>query len=466
MGLDVARDPDILSSHLTDASQLPGSAVGLARCASVDDVREALSWARDRRVGVTTQGLLSGLAGGAVPDGTLAIDTRGLSGVVDLDPARRRVRVRAGTVLADLKAEVAAAGLFYGPDPTSEGECSVGGSIATNASGARSLRYGATAAWVEALTVVKANGDIATLARGGAEKAATFQPPLVDPVAQVVGSEGRLCVIVEAELRLERPPERVSAMVVLFAEGALELRLLPFVEMARAHTAPPGLRTCELFDATALDIVKEASAQSGRGVRLPAGAKAALYLEIATDDDVHDDVVERWFAIVAEGSSLANDTLVLSTSAELNAFRALRHAVPATLNERAARAKANGGGKVSTDWAVPRSRLAEMIPWADRRASELATRIPGLAWLRFGHIGNGHPHYNLLAPDAEARVEAKRVGEDMARQAVALGGVVSAEHGVGRIKRALAWELLPLESQLLLDALERAWDPAGLFRRA
>ena len=171
-------------------------------------------------------------------------------------------------------------------------------------------------------------------------------------------------------------------------------------------------------------------------------------------------VMEAWWALLGDSpGARPDDTVIASDHNQQETLRLLRHAVPATLNEEGRRFQAVGGKKVSTDWAVPFEHLAGLMTDSDRWLDE--AKIERVA--RYGHVGDGHPHYNLIVHDAEEAARAAVVVDRMCRRACELGGTVTAEHGVGKVKRRYAqYRFSPLQLTLM-KAVKRALDPQGIL---
>jgi FAD/FMN-containing dehydrogenase len=306
---------------------------------------------------------------------------------------------------------------------------------------------------VRALTVLLASGEQLDLRRPLLEKNTVGYPITHDPVEWFVGSEGTLGVVVEAELALQPLPAQVLGIMVPFARDA---DALAFVVAARRSSAVHP-RCLEYFDQGAMDIARTAEGSSGWASE----ATAMVYMEETGADEAHDTELplDEWLALAEAHHALAEDIKVYdSPSSQLEA-RKLRHAVPATMNERGAARRPFGGRKVSTDWAVPYPRLAEALIIARRLADEAG--IPrGIA---YGHAGNGHPHQNFIAHDADELQRIEQVVYATLREVIAMGGTVAAEHGIGKLKRR--W--LPLQAselqQRVMRALKHELDPLGLL---
>jgi glycolate oxidase len=360
--------------------------------------------------------------------------------------------VQCGALVSDVKRAAAELGLTWAPDPTSEAESTVGGAIACNASGPRTLWYGPTRRHVRGLRVALADGRVLAVHRDAVEKNTAGYPLAQDQVDWFIGSEGTLGIVLEAELALVPRPTTVIGLTVPFAG---ECAALEFVAAAR-ETAPLAPRCIEYFDAAAAAIAEDSDRTDA-----PGGASRCLvYTEqVVRDGETRDGVLDVWLALCESRAALTEDIQVFEGDASLARARAMRHAVPATMNERGARARAAGGRKVSTDWAVPYRSLPAAVA-AVRRIAEKAGLAPAVT---YGHAGNGHPHQNYIASDAEDLERMEQVVGQTLRHIVAMGGTIAAEHGIGKLKRR--WLPLQLSSVQLdvMRALKHALDPAALL---
>jgi len=426
-------EPD--SPYLTDASGYRGSAERVFVPESEKEIAEILGIASAARVPVTIAGAGTGLTGGRVPQTGWVISLERLR-KVEVHPGY--AICGPGVLLRDLQA-AAAPRQFYAPDPTENG-ASVGGSIATNASGSRSFLYGPTRRHVRALRVILATGETLALRRG--EKA-TFDMPVIpapdtikntagyylrpgiDYMDLFIGSEGTLGVITEAELSLLPVPESLVAGVLFFESDERALRS---VDVWRPT---PGLRMLEYLDAASLDLLRPGFPE------IPAEACACLLIEGENDDWLDDFAgtqglfLERsWFAAGA---------------ADRERFRCFRHALPEAVNDLVRR---RGLTKMGSDFAVPLGRNREML----RIYRETLDReFPG-QYVIFGHIGDAHLHVNVLPANDGEWQRASVLMTEFARRVVELGGTVSAEHGLGKRKRHL------LEIQYTAAEIEKMKD--------
>lgn len=326
----------------------------------------------------------------------------------------------------------------------------MGGAVACNASGARSLRYGATRPYVRALRVALACGEVVTLRRPMLEKNTVGYALAHDPIDWFVGSEGTLGVILEVELSLVPLPESVVGLALPFAD---EAGALAFVAAAREETTVHP-RCLEFFDERALAIARAADGTAGWAL----GAGALVYVEEVPPAGVAP-ALDDWLALAERHGATIDDARVYEGESALRDARRIRHAVPAHMNARGDACRPDGGRKVSTDWAVPYRRLGEALQLARGFADDAGIEQA----VSYGHAGNGHPHQNFIAHDAEELASIQRVVEATLREVLALGGTVAAEHGIGKLKRK--WLSLQMTSLQLraMQAIKHELDPAGIL---
>ena len=445
-----SRDADVRNAYAADASGLVLVPDAVARPASAADVSALLVEATASRTPVTPAGAQTSTTAASITDRGVLLSLRAMTRVIDIDVTARTVRCEPGVLVGDLKRACAAQGLLLPLDPTSEEECTVGGAVACNASGARSLRYGATRPHVRALRVVLADGTDTELRRTALEKNTVGYQLAHDPVDWFVGSEGTLGVVVEAELALLPMPHAVVGLAVPFAAEQDALR---FVVAAR-DSATLSPRCLEFFDVRALAIARGAE----EGGRWAEGAQAMVYTEESPRGDA-EPALDDWLALAESHGALIDDVRVFEGEGPLREARRLRHAVPAHMNERGNARRPFGGRKVSTDWAVPYAALSRALQRARAFADEAGIEQA----VSYGHAGNGHPHQNFIAHDGDELARIQTVVERTLREVIALGGTVAAEHGIGKIKQKwLALQMTPLQVGVM-RAVKRELDPHGLL---
>jgi glycolate oxidase len=423
----------------------------VARMETIADIVDVVRLAAGLGSSVTPAGSQTSMTGASITDRGILVSLAAMNRVLDVDVKQRLARVEPGVTIGQLNRELATAELMFAPDPTSEQDATIGGAIACNASGARSLYYGPTRRHVNALRVVHADGEVATYRRSRPEKNTVGFAAAQDPVDWFVGSEGTLGIVAEAELSLVPIPAHVVGLAIPFRDEASALR---FVVSARNGESGRNARCLEFFDKTALGIAATSinSSWSDSG--------AMIYLEDdAGETSGLDDVMSAWLETAERFGALSDDIRIFDGAQALREARTMRHAVPATMNERGVAQMKNGGRKVSTDWAVPYARLNEALD-----ASRAAVESNGASFpVTYGHAGNGHPHQNFIAhgPD-ELRVINASIEETL-RCVIQMGGTVSAEHGLGKLKQAwLGLQLSPRQIAIM-RAMKQTLDPKGLF---
>ena len=443
------------SPYFEDASGFRGHAERVIVALDEAAVIAALRDSSAAGVPVTIAGAGTGVTGARVPQGGWVLS---LEKLTRLEIHRGYAVAGAGVILRDLHAAAQASGQFYPPDPT-ETSASIGGTIATNASGSRSLQYGATRRWIERLRVVLADGQLLDIGRGNTidfdpgtmplpsvtkNTAGYLLRPGMDWIDLFTGSEGTLGVITEARLRLLPAPAGVLAGVVFFPNDELALDA---VEEWRAHAAP---RMLEYFDAPSLELLRR------RFPEIPATVGSAILFEqeLGAEDD--PDTSEGWLARIEAAGGLEESWLAVSL-ADRERFRRFRHALPEMVNDAVRR---NGTLKMGTDHAVPFARNREMLAYYRRRLNQ---EFPG-RYVIFGHIGDAHVHVNML-PEAGEAPRATALLEEFARQAVAFGGTVSAEHGLGKRKANLLRLQYTPEQLETMRRVKQRLDPQNLLGR-
>jgi FAD/FMN-containing dehydrogenase len=301
---------------------------------------------------------------------------------------------------------------------------------------------------VRGLTVATIGGELLELRRPALEKNTVGYAPMHDLVDWFTGSEGTLGVIVAAELTLLPLPARVTGLAFPFRS---ERAALAFVADARER-ATPAPRCLEYMDVRALEIARTAAADPAWA----AEAAALVYAEVDGDDAPE---LDDWLALAESHDAMVDDIRVYEGEGALRDARRLRHAIPATMNERGARRRPFGGRKVSTDWAVPYRKLGEALALARQEIAARGLEAP----VTYGHAGNGHPHQNFIAADADELARITDAVTATLHHVLRLGGTVAAEHGIGKLKaRWLPLQVSPLQLALM-RAAKRELDPRNLL---
>lgn len=479
-----------IQNYLHDASFIPGAwADRLVIPESADEAAEILKEANEKQIAVTISGARTGTVGGAVPFGGWIVSMERLNKVRSIDKESMTAAVGAGVLLGDLQKAVEAEGLFYPPNPT-EWSCQIGGNIATNASGARSFKYGATRDYVRALKVILPTGETLDLRRGecAADESGlitlntdggrtirlpspTYKRPNVtknasgyfagkklDAIDLFIGSEGTLGVVVEAELALIAKPDGFFSGIVFFADSG---DLLAFVDAARdlsllRRRAPAGgsdidATLIEYFDANSLRFIAE------RFPETPSGMAGAIFFEQETNAEKEDAVFSAWNELIERHHGDVDRSWFATNDEDREKMRKFRHAMPLAANERFAR---NGFKKVSTDMAVPVDRFRSLL-----RFYEDICEASGIEHVIFGHIGDCHLHLNLFPKTQVENEKARHIYGRCIAQAIMLGGTVSAEHGIGKLKRKYLEVMMGERYLNEMAAIKKALDPNGILGR-
>ena len=475
--MHVKTAADDLQDYLTDASNMQGGhASKLCFPESIEEIQQILREANESKTPVTISGARTGTVGGAIPFGGIVISMERMNRIVRIDKQSRRAIVRPGVILGDFQKAVEAEGLFYPPDPT-EWSCQIGGTVATNASGSRSFKFGATREYVIGLTVILGSGDLLRLKRGEPNrisfKQSTYVRPNVrknvsgyfnqvplDPIDLFIGSEGTLGVVAEIELSLLPKPEGFFSGVVFFEK---EPRLLAFVEEVRAasfasRTSEQAARgpavdasLLEYFDDKALSFISE------KFPEVPSGMAGAIYFEQETTAENEDQLFEKWNELLEKHNADIDRSWFTTTEQDREKMRAFRHALPVSVNERIVKF---GQRKVGTDMAVPDQNFPSFLKFYKDTLD-----ASGLDYVIFGHIGDCHLHANILPKNEFEADQARHLYGRFVAQAVMLGGTVSAEHGIGKLKRKYLNVMMGERYLNEMAELKKALDPRCILGR-
>lgn len=459
-----------VQSYLADASFIrDGHADRVVFPETIEDVVEVLVAANRDRIPVTTSGAGTGTVGGRVAFGGIVLATDRLNRIRKIERGGYAV-AEAGVILSDFQRAVESEGLLYPPDPTERG-CFLGGTVATNASGARTFKYGPTRNYIAGLKVVLASGEVLDLKRGevradaqgrmragsidvqlpdyrmpATRKNATgyFVAPQMDAVDLFIGSEGTLGVICEITARLLPKPEGLLSGVVFFAN---EADVLALVAEVRAHV---DARAIEFFDGESLNFLRQ------KYPAIPQEAVAAIFFEQETTASSEESVLEQWLALLDQHHALA-DSWFATGATDQARLREFRHQLPVLMNEWFARYRQR---KVSTDMAVPDDAFPGLF-----RLYQNTLRDSGLRYTIFGHIGDNHVHVNILPRDDAEGSRARELYVQFLKHAAAVGGTLSAEHGVGKLKREYLHLFYSDEQLRQMAAIKHAFDPRGILGR-
>lgn len=447
---------EIPISYLEDASGYQGEAEALFVPETEAQLLDLLRRAHEEDVPVTVVGSGTGVAGGRCAHGGWVLSVEKFR---KLEISQGSARVGAAIALKELQAAALASGQFYAPDPT-EYSAALGGTIATNASGSRSFRFGDTRRHVLALKVALIDGTLLELRRGQPapfpipaipmpattkHSAGYWLKPGMDYLDLFVGSEGTLGVVLEAEVKLLPDPKHLLTGVVFFSDDEAALAAVDTWRQV------PLLRMLEYIDDGSIRLLRP------KYPEIPGIAHAALLIEQELDSEDSPEV-DAWLERLDEAHALSEASWFAGNAADRERFRRFRHALPESVNDIVRR---NGFLKLGSDYAVPIAKNREMM--ACYRA-KLEQEFPD-HYVIFGHIGDAHVHVNILPTSHKEFERGKELMLQFARDAVNLGGTVGAEHGLGKRKAHLL-KLQYTEQQLAaMMAVKRRLDPKWLLGR-
>ncbi len=432
LGSDVVvTDPDVMDAYRHDRAMTvePGHPWAVVRARCTDDVVVTMEVASAHAVPVVTRGAGTGLSGGSsAVDGSITLSTRAMDDVV-IDPAAMTATVRPGALNAEVKAAASEHGLWYPPDPSSFEICSIGGNLATNAGGLCCVKYGVTTDYVLGLEVVLAAGTVLRLGGSTIKDVAGL-----DLKRLFVGSEGTLGIITEATLRLRPLPPASCTVVATFddtvAAGEAVTRIM-------ASIRPAAL---EMMDAAAVAAVESVKSM---------GLESVGALLLAQTDSGEDDAIRIEACCRTAG---AGYTAVTSDQDEGEMLMAARRmAIPCV--ERL-------GSVLIEDVGVPLPQIPALLAEVAEIAERHDTAIPVI-----GHAGDGnfHPLVTFDPRDDDARTRAAMAFDDVMSAALALGGTITGEHGVGSLKVRHLAEQLGDDVMAVSRAIKATLDPAGIL---
>ncbi len=428
-------DADLLEGFRRDRSAAaePGRPLALAQPTSTAEVSLLLRAASRHRVPVVPRGAGTGLSGGAnAIDGCLILSLAKMDRILEIDAENAVAVVQPGLLNGALKLATSEQGLWYAPDPSSFEICSIGGNLATNAGGLRCMSLGITRQHVLGAEVVLASGEVMRLGGRTIKRRAGY-----DLLSLFIGSEGTLGVTTEATLRLR--PRPVVESVALAAFPTIEGAGRAVIAITRSRLRVVALELMDDVTVAALEAWKP------YGLDTTAAATLLVELESATPADL--DALREICA--HEG---APEVMNAETPQEQEWLMAGRRAAIVALEAR--------GATIIDDVIVPRTRIPDLF-----RLTRQASARHGLAVAVFGHAGDGNFHPTIVydRADPAALVRAMTVADELMRAAIALGGSITGEHGVGVLKKHLLAEELDPQALALMRRIKTLLDPAGIL---
>ena len=501
------------AEYLKDESRSVGEAESISFPVSEDEVRAIVREEYEKGHRITVQGARTGLAAAAVPHGGHILNLSKMDHVTALrkgTDGKFYITVEPGAILSQVKKFIesrkfnqtgwseeskkafiefsAAAEQLLTPDPT-EASATLGGMVSCNASGARSYLYGPTRGRVNAIRVVLCDGDVIALERGrvfaeGRKLTLTteggrlisvdlptytlpktknasgyFIADDMDAIDLFIGSDGTLGVITSIELELLPMPATIWGVTCFFAE---ESQAVKFVQTVREEIR--NLSSLEYFDGKALNLLRKQKEESTAFAQLPLIAPeygCAVYTEVHCGTEA--EATEGLFAIgeaMEKCGGSEENTWVARNASERDILYFFRHATPESVNMTIDKRKKIDPiiTKLGSDMSVPDIYLSEVIEMYEKDLGE-----GGFDYVKFGHIGNNHLHVNILPRNGEEYKAGKELFKKWAKRVTEMGGAVSAEHGVGKLKADFLKVMYGPEHIHEMALLKQKFDPKGLL---
>ena len=422
----IKTDKDFIKSYFEDSSNLKGGyADGVVFPESIEELSEFVSRANANKTPITVSGGGTSTTGSRIPFGGMVISLEKFNKLISISKDDMCAVVQSGLPVEDFKKSCEKEGLFYACHPT-EKSAFLGGTISTNASGARSFKYGPTRHHVKRLKMVLSSGAVLEVERG--HKILTRTDPIVpiptykipkvknsagyyagegtDYIDLFIGQEGTLSIIVEAQLVLPKMPYKIFSSFVFFKD---EKDSWSFARDARGSDA----LSIEYFDCNALKLLRN------KTELVPEDAKAAIFFEQELTESSPDAILDGWMSMISKHNASPDDTWVAMTQNEAEKFNQLRHSIPEAVNDIV---RANGFRKFSTDIAVPEENFSDLMNfYADTLKAQSVEHIV------FGHIGECHLHVNLLPKNEKELKVSEEICLAFVKKGVSLGGTVSAD---------------------------------------
>ncbi|WP_091148678.1 FAD-binding oxidoreductase [Novosphingobium sp. CF614] len=448
----LTRDPDLIAPWLTDwRGRFTGRACAMASPGSTGELAELVRLCAAHGVPIVPQGGNSGMSGGATPDESgdaVLLSLRRMNAIREIDGEARRVTCEAGVVLQTLHEAVEARDLRFPLTLGGKGSATVGGLISTNAGGSQVLRHGSMRALVLGLEAVLADGQVFSTLTPLKKDNRGF-----DLKQLLIGSEGTLGIVTAATLKLlPAVAERVVIWAGIPSLGAARALLLHCEDMAG-----DALEGFEVMPRASLEAVLHHLPAA----RSPLAGSHAWYalIEVVADRSTVATLRERCEAMMAEAfeKGLLEDAAMSASEAQAEAFWLLRESVAPAERER--------GPAVQHDISVPVEKMPEFV---EATAPMIEAEWPGTEAVAFGHLGDGNVHYHIIAPDvADGLAWQQNEGKAISRRVHDLvtqwGGSISAEHGIGQLKREELARLGDPVALSMLRAVKHALDPQGLL---
>ncbi|MBK8944841.1 MAG: FAD-binding oxidoreductase [Ignavibacteriae bacterium] len=470
----VKTDKSEFENYLCDASNIKGICEKVYFPENKNEIVEILKFANKEKIKVTVSAARTGLTGGSVPENGILISLEKLNKIILFDEKNKFIIVEPGILLSELQKIVESKNLFYPPDPT-ETNSSIGGNVATNASGARTFKYGSTRNFVEELGIILPNGEEITLKRGEnisenylgkiitnenhkieiaipeyempkvKHAAGYYTKKNMDLIDLFIGSEGTLGIITSIKLKLIDLPKQILSMIIFFDSEVNSFSFLGEIkEKCKNANSLIDVREIEFFDENSLKLLID------EFPNIPENSKSAIWIEQElenNEDEVLDEITE---IITKYDGNLENIWFAIDGN-ERNKMKLFRHSIALKVNDIISQ---RGLKKVGTDNAVPDDKFYEFYKYTCGLIKE-----NNLDYVVYGHIGNSHLHFNMLPKSKNELDLSRKLYGEICKFSTILGGTISAEHGIGKYKRDFLLNMFGEENILKMANLKKSLDP-------
>ncbi|PID63142.1 MAG: dehydrogenase [Ignavibacteriae bacterium] len=468
-------------TYLTDAANFKGNCNKLIIPENEDELLSIVKDAYQNNITLTISGARTGLNGGCVPNNGILISTEKLNKIISFNETEKTIIVQPGFMLSDLQNFVEEKNLFYPPDPT-ENNCTIGGTVANNSSGARSFKYGSTRNFIKSLKIILSNGEKIFLKRNQIisdqnsliiktqtnklldiklprykqpnvkNTAGYFNKSGMDAIDLFIGSEGTLGIIYEIELQLIELPKNILSMIIFFEN---EQDIFSFVSEMKSLSLNSesiiDFREIEFIDDNALNLIKTDYPN------IPTNSKGAIWIEQEYNKKDEDDLIFEIQELIEKHNGNEENIWFAFDNNEREKLIAFRHQIPLSVNEIISRRNLV---KVGTDTAVPDNKLVDFYNFACQ-----IIKKNEIEYVVYGHIGDSHLHFNMLPKNNAELLAAKKIYKLICEKSVELGGTISAEHGIGKLKAELLPIMYTLNEIKQMVEIKKIFDPKLILNR-
>lgn len=479
MSLEPKKDLDIIHPYTFDSSNFKGNAELLFIPDNYDELQKIVKDCYDQNIAMTISGAGTGITGARVPLGGAVISTEKFNSIELIND--NTVRVGSAVTLSELDAFLEERNLFLPPNPT-EWNASIGGNIATNASGARTFKYGSIRNFVIQINAVLPSGELIKVRRGEifadnyllnirSESGRNINIDLpkysmpkvknasgyytgarIDAIDLFIGSEGTLCIFTEIDLLVIARPENILGGIVFFDDNS---KMIEFVTTLRDKSINNNkldikdnnelsARLIEFFDKESLSLLRQKYSE------IPDESVAAVWIEQEYNSNFEELLLERWYEFISLYTDLSDSTWFAMTDKEHIKLKEFRHELPLQVYENLAN---NGQKKVGLDTAVPDDSFVRLFNFYLDEFPKL-----GLDYVIFGHIGNSHLHANIFCKNDDEYNLAKKMYDQVIDLTLQFNGTVSAEHGIGKLKKPYLEKMYGANAINEMRNLKRVFD--------